>query len=203
MSENEAVQCLQGALGEESEAFSETQLRQLVETLGYDPILMAMFGELFRNSSTGNVDALAPEVMKRFISSARAEAASSGSYIEADYQEALLALARSMLQHRELYPLWSDVTHWLTDQQAAVVRRLVALGKICRVTERSVEQRFEFRHDRILEYYLASALGAMLEAPNEHGSVLSDLFYATFWGERLPRQELPSMLFPGSERTVL
>ena len=185
MSENEALQCLQCALGAQAGAFLEAQLHQLVETLGYDPILIAMFGELFRNSATGNVDTLAHEVMKRFISSARAEAASSGSYIEADYQEALLALARSMLQHRELYPLWSDVTRWLTDQQAAVVRRLVALGKICRVTERSVEPRFEFRHDRILEYYLASALGAMLEAPSEHVSVLSDPFYATFLGRAI------------------
>jgi hypothetical protein len=185
MSEHEAVQCLQGALGKQAGAFLDAQLQQLVETLGYDPILMAMFGELFTTSPTGNVDALAHEVMERFIRSAGAEAASSGSYIEADYQEGLLALARSMLQRRELYPRWSDVTGWLTDQRASAVRRLVTFGKICRVTGHSVERQFEFRHDRILEYYLANALGAMLEAPNEYVSVLSDPFYATFLGRAI------------------
>ena len=59
------------------------------------------------------------------------------------------------------------------------------LGKICRINSRSGENHFEFRHDRILEHFLAHALQLMLTERKANVNVLSDPFYTSFLGRAL------------------
>lgn len=49
--------------------------RQFVEMLGYDPILIAMFADLAKSTSTDHMHLLAQEIIERFVDSAEAEAA--------------------------------------------------------------------------------------------------------------------------------
>jgi hypothetical protein len=182
MTPAEAVLSLEKALGESKQSFSEPQLHHLVDNLGYDPILIAMFAELQRKNPSENVDILTLNTMTKFLGSLMAEAASTGIYIEADFHSALRILGISMLRHRDLYPCWEDVRGWLTDHQVQIIRQLVTQGEICRVTGRSGESKFEFRHDRILEHYLADAMGTMFVKPDAEIDVLSEPFYITFLG---------------------
>jgi hypothetical protein len=182
MNPDEAVLSLERALRENKQAFSEPQLHHLVDNLGYDPILIAMFAELQRKNPSENVDILTRNTMTKFLGSLTAEAAFAGIYIEADFHSALKILSISMLRHRNLYPCWEDVLGWLTEHQAQTIRQLATQAQICRVTGRSGESRFEFRHDRILEHYLADVLGTMLVKPDAEIDMLSEPFYIMFLG---------------------
>jgi hypothetical protein len=92
MNPDEAVLSLQRALSEEKQAFSKPQLQHLVDNLGYDPILIAMFAELQRKNPSENADILTRNTMTKFLGSLMAEAASAGIYMEADFHSVLKIL---------------------------------------------------------------------------------------------------------------
>ncbi|MGB6064419.1 MAG: hypothetical protein WBG50_06400 [Desulfomonilaceae bacterium] len=182
MTDEDAVRCLSAALGEATQGCSQTDLEKMVETLGHDPILMALFAELVKTNPSEIMTVLSHRVMERYVDSVIKEAATSGEYLPVDYTDALATLSRFMLQHRKLYPLWSEVKAWLTDRETQVLTHLTAKGQICRVYGPNGRLQFEFRHDRILEYHLCNALALMTEDLEAHAKLLSDPFYASFLG---------------------
>ncbi|MFC1834344.1 hypothetical protein ACFL2Q_06385 [Thermodesulfobacteriota bacterium] len=185
MSEGDSIRCLLSLMGRERSPFPDDLARRLVLQMGCDPILIAMFAELCKNTPSTNPDLVVHEVMHRFIHSATAEAVSEGTKLQPEYQDALLSLARCMLQHRELYPHWTDCLGWLNNEEAQAIRDLAKSEKICHITQRNLQTRFDFRHDRILEYHLVKALSPMLQDPQQNADVLSDPFFANFLGQAI------------------
>lgn len=185
LSADEALRCLDGAMGIRSQAFAEEDRRQFAATLGFDPILIGMFADLINNEPVSQALVIAHETMTRFIDMSKEEAAATGNLLVDDYTTALLNLARCMLLNRKLYPPWEEVNKWLPEQQINAVRQLARIGKICRVIGNAGEQQFEFRHDRILEHHLILVLNPMLAEPADYIEILSDPFYSSFVGHTL------------------
>lgn len=194
MSEAEAMACLVASLGPDAKHLAEADRLQVVAALGYDPILIAMYADLAQGQAEPGALHLAHDVIDRFVATVNAEAAASGSYLQDEYGSALADLAMRLLAERDLYPRWDHVEHWLSAKAVQAIRELARLKKICRVTDRGGESRFEFRHDRILEYYLARALQAMFADPESNSYVLSDPFYASFVGRALTSAQLSDEL---------
>jgi hypothetical protein len=185
MNENDAMRCLEAGVGQPVQRLSTTERRRLVAALGYDAILIAMFCALSRNQTAETVTAMEHETMERFVAAAVAETASSAGCLAPELGESLHAIARCMLLNRDLYPQWSDVTRWLPEHHAQLVRLLAAHGKLCRITGLAAESHFEFRHDRILEHYLVQSLRTMLAEPDKHAEVLEEPFYTQYVGQAL------------------
>ncbi len=194
MSEAEAIACLVASLGPNPKHLAETDQRQVVAALGYDPILIAMYANLAQGQAWPGALHFSHDVIDRFVTSVNSEAAASGSYLQNEYDSALADLATCLLAERDLYPRWNHVEHLLPEKAARAIRELAQLKKICRVTDRGGESRFEFRHDRILEYYLARSLQAMFADPESNSDVLSDPFYASFVGRALALAQLSDEL---------
>lgn len=185
MSEEDAVRCLRATMDAQCEVLSDEDCRHLVKALGYDAILIAMFSTLAQKARIQEALAMAREIMQRFVRSAVEEASATSHWVPAEIDESLRSLAAVLLEHRDLYPRWSDVAQWLPEGQVRIIREMTVIGKLCRVTGLAGEQRFAFRHDRILEHYLVQALTPMLAAPAEHAGVLSDPFFAYYVGRAM------------------
>lgn len=189
MDEAEALACLAASLGRHPQKVSEADSRQIVAALGHDPILIAMYADSVANHSENHPPAIAIDVIGCFVEIAEQEAATlSAGYIQCEYDQALSRLATHMLIQRDLYPPWEKVQQWLQADRAddvQAIRELTRLGKICRINSRGGENHFEFRHDRILEHFLACALQLMLADIETNANDLADPFYASFLGRAL------------------
>jgi hypothetical protein len=195
MEEDEALACLAATLGPRIQQFAIADRQQIVAALGYDPILIALYADSVPAHGMLHPPTVAIDVTARFVEAAEAEAAtSSGTYLQSESDLALSHLAAQMLKERELYPRWQDVQRWLSTSEVQAIRELVRLGKLCRVTGRGGEDRFEFRHDRILEHFLVRALQPMLSQLESNADVLTDPFYASFVGQALALSQLPDVL---------
>jgi len=133
---------LAAALGSRLQRFAEADREQIVEALGYDPILIALYADSVTDHGELYPPTLAIDVVARFVETAEAEAATSAGHLQDEYDLALSHLAAQMLNERDLYPRWDDVQQWLSVNEVQAIRELVQLGKICRVTGRRGENRF-------------------------------------------------------------
>jgi hypothetical protein len=189
MDEAEALACLTAALGPHLQKVSTADRKQIVAELGSDPILIAMYADSVVKQSVIHPPVIAIDVIDRFVEIAEQEAATShAGHLKCEYEQALSRLAKHMLIQRNLYPPWEKIHLWLQADGLAnidAIRELSRLGKICRITSRSGENHFEFRHDRILEHFFAHALQLMLSEREVNTDVLSDPFYVSFLGRAL------------------
>jgi len=194
MSEAEAIACLSSLLGPLAYHLSGPDSQQIVAALGYDPILIAMYAASAREQGKPDVLAIPQDVIARFVRMATAEGGASGTYLHNEYDSALANLATHLLSERDMYPPWEHVTRWLDTKDVSAIREMARHKKLCRVTDQDGENRFEFRHDRILEYYLVKALEPMIMDSEHHSNVLSDPYYASYVGRALassrPEKEL-------------
>ena len=198
MSETEAIACLSSSLGPLSEHLSSTDSQEIVAALGWDPILIAMYAALHKQGAQPEVPVISRRVIERFVRMSIAARAASSSYLHSEYDSALVNLAQHLLVKRDLYPSWKRLLGWLSEGDGLAVREMARQGTICRVTDIDGQDRFEFRHDRILEYFLVRALQAMITDFKLHASVLSDPYYASFVGQALaegqPSNQLPAWM---------
>lgn len=67
---------------------------------------------------------------------------------------------------------------------------MTASARICRVTKRNGEDQIEFRHDRILEYFLAKAAREMLTRPDDPPKSLADPYFAPQIGSALADEDI-------------
>jgi hypothetical protein len=193
MARPEAVNCLRLALGEQAGRFTSQELDGLAGRLGDDPILLGLFGRLLRDDPGTNPNALAEDVLGKLVARSVGEVALLHSRPEQQYASALKRLAKEMIRRNALYPTWTDLGVWLEDDRTSFdsVSQLAAQGHVCRVGERGGASRFEFRHDRILEYQLASAAAEMVCGDGSDPADACDPFFTTILGRAVASHPLP------------
>lgn len=174
MTSDEAVECLRTC---SSQQLDQQTASEVVKRLEYDPILIGLWGELYGDKPAEHVDAEASTLIEAYIQRSIEEDSANSGLLAADIRTALEKLAPKMLEERELYPVWSRVTEWLSDSQVDAVRRLCVSGRVCRVVHRNNVDGFEFRHDRLLETALAKPLRACLADVKNNRDIVSDPFF--------------------------
>ena len=72
-----------------------------------------------------------------------------------------------MIRKKSLRPRLEDITAWFRERSQVLdaILQMAAQGHLCRISESSGQSRFEFRHDRFLEYQLSMAAFQMLGDP--------------------------------------
>lgn len=185
----EAVACLKASLGQAATRFSQPELEDFAEHLRDDPILLSLFGRQLRSGAESNPKALSQDVIGSFVRSVLSEVSSKTHIPSADYVLALTSLAHEMIRRRSLYPPWVELCSWFSGIQSTIdaIRHVTAEQHVCRIATQEQVERFEFRHDRILEYYLCLAAAELLAGTDTARELVSDPFFVPIVGRAVAR----------------
>ncbi len=166
---------------------TEAEANSVSEKLGRDAILIGLYTKLL--TDTGQV--VPEDVVEQYIAEKinQVSIAPNVKHLNADYWRALESLTSKMLQTRNLYPLWSEVTSWFqTDSNGlGALQELTRHGQLCRLTEMSGKERFTFRHDRIRDNLLMKSVVKSLDDFATDSSVLWEPYFAEIVGQALLR----------------
>ena len=180
---DESVECLRLALGDLAGKFSDLQLADFAEVLRDDAILLGIFAEGLKKQTEAGPLALAQDVIGNWVDHAVGDVAEKSGFAVAQYKSALRQLSSEMIRKKKLYPKWAELEGWFNSKQQipALIGQLAARGAICRISDQSGSNEFQFRHDRILEYHLRESLSEMLAQDPPDDSVW-DPFFVPYMG---------------------
>lgn len=168
----------------------ETELDRFADVLKDDPILLALFIDTMRRNPTGSPSVIAGDVLNSWTGTIIAELSRKTSEPTIEYESAIEKLATEIVIRKTLYPTVADLRSWFTAAGDAVrlLLQLAEAGHLCHLSNRYAVPTFEFRHDRIQEFFVAGALSAML---GNHGPVNPaawDPFFTLFLGQAIGRR---------------
>lgn len=162
---------------------SDLDADSIAAALGYDPLLIA----LHLPGSSPDSDT----IIARYVDGSAARVAEKHvEYPAVEYWSALRELADELILLRQVNPLWSDVTKWLTGRADVLtrLRHLVFQREVIRLDDNS---RLAFRHDRVRDALFADAVAERMRGNNLDESVLADPYFADVIGIALLRRDIP------------
>ena len=185
----EAVNCLKASLHECSAVFSESELRELATQMRNDAILLGLFGRLFRRKPESSPKVLAEDIIETFVQISVSELSQETRVPTADYVSALTLLSGEMIRRKSLYPKWAELREWFAGSTSAfdALRQMASQQHVCKIMSREGIQRFEFRHDRLLEHFLSRAAAEILQGSEIDRESLSDPFFVPIVARALGR----------------
>ncbi|MCU1300664.1 MAG: hypothetical protein JWQ87_948 [Candidatus Sulfotelmatobacter sp.] len=190
MQRSESIACLKMSVEGLSQQFTNSEFDELAERMGDDAILLGLFGAVLKRDQSQTAASISADVIGHFVRNSLHELASQRGTIIEDYQSALIALATEMVHHKMLVPKWTDVQLWFDqDQYRLEMLRQLSHGSLNRITNQQDHSYFEFRHDRIREYFLSKAVSRLLDSAVAR-SALADPFFVPFVARAIVQQEI-------------
>ena len=179
MLRTESVECLRVALGSLASRFNDAELADFAEALNDDAILLGLFAEDLIRQPEPNPSALAQDVIGRLVERAVNELAARSGVAVAQYKFALSLISSEMIRRKSLYPQWTELENWLKSRQhvATLLSEMAGQDAFCRVSSLDGNDKFQFRHDRILEHHLRAALCEMLSQNDPPDDSVWDPFF--------------------------
>jgi hypothetical protein len=162
-----------------SDRISEGEIHSASEQLSQDPILLAIFASLATSPKFRQVPPTAESALRDYVDTHLGDSPGRRC-APADLWEALVSLASYMLREREFNPFWVLAKTALPPEVVSDVVRLASSESICTLSGAASDQRFSFKHDRILELFAAAAVRPLLLTPGENEGILTDPFYARY-----------------------
>jgi hypothetical protein len=159
---------------------SSLSAEALSTALGHDPLLIAL------HDYSSPPDPL--RIIGTFVEGALSRAALvAREYSAGDFRKALRALVQAMLSHRQVEPIWGNITDWLGGDGVALrlLARLAHDGVLIRLLGDSHAQRISFRHDRVRDWLLADGLIDSAHRNQLSDDVLAEPFFADVVGASL------------------
>jgi hypothetical protein len=190
---SESIECLRGAL-------CSTRLKELDEfaaALQDDPILIGLFCNLFGNKQGDVSLATCIDVISNFANGKIEELTATRKESPVPYRLTLAKLARRIVLERILRPRWEDVERWFSGDPNAIRRldSLAAQSHLARIVIRGGVATFEFRHDRLLEFFVSEAIAQILQTgDNNDRTVALDPYYVPFLGRAISKTDISEML---------
>jgi hypothetical protein len=176
----ESIACLDEALRGSGLVLSPAKLNRYAEALRDDPILLGLFSEILLREKSQEPEAVANDVIGHYVKLTLEELAGRTGDWPGEYSDALDAVARALLLRKKLRPERRELQEWFAfpSKVPALLKEVITSGRICRSVRVEEEERVEFRHDRILEHFLAKAAGEMLRRPDDPPEALADPYFA-------------------------
>lgn len=161
---------------------TELEARELSERLGHDPLLISLWSEPPKKGPVaGDGVPVSAKVIGKFLWK-RLEKLG----LAEEYEEALLALARRMLEERTMEPTWQQALVWFRgSSEEENLRRLLDQREIIRLDGPAPTRKLAFRHDRIRDHLLAQAFHGWMAREEVLASLLEDPYYAEILGQAL------------------
>ncbi|MGB9067351.1 MAG: ATP-binding protein [Candidatus Acidiferrales bacterium] len=170
--------------------FHAAELEQFADALKDDPILLGLFIETLTLNTDRSPAAIAADVLRSWTEAAMAELSRETHEPATSYARALEKLAAEMVVRKRLYPTVAEFRSWFGDNDETVrlLLLLAEAGHICHIGRRYPTPTFEFRHDRILEFFIAGAFARMLEDNGQDNPAAWDPFFTLFVGQAIGRR---------------
>jgi hypothetical protein len=172
------------------EALTEIEARRLSESLGHDPLLLSLL-DLRRKEpweEHGNRP-VSLQVVEDFLERHFSQLAARPEqhFLASDYEDALLDLADRMVVERELAPTWREIRSWFRFSADVLdaMHQISTDRKIAHFLREGGEEVLHFRHDRVRDSILGSALARSMKNGALPEAVLLDPFYAELLGQAL------------------
>jgi hypothetical protein len=173
--------------------FHGAELEQFADAVKDDPILLGLFIETLTLNTDRSPAAIAANVLHSWTEAAIAELTRETHEPASSYAMALQRLASEMVVRKTLYPTVDELRSWFgeTDETVRLLLLLAEAGHICHLSKRYARPTFEFRHDRILEFFIAGAFARMLQEDRPDNPAIRDPFFTLFVGQAIGRRVLP------------
>lgn len=171
---------------------SPTEAREYATRLDHDPFLVGLFTQLIdEQMEFPQLAAVADDVIGRFIDE-QIQSICSPATVDLLPRELLNIIARvahEMIIRKNLRPSWQELANWFGDGSSELhgMRLLVRQTQVCRL---DVEDRLDFRHDRLQERFLVDAMANLLQSPKSLDEVLCDPYYSSVVGKALTQAEV-------------
>lgn len=158
--------------------------RQIAAALGSDPLLIAL------NREWGEPR---PEmVIERFVDDVLLRAQARSALIAAELRAGLLGLGQAMLEHRTLHPAWNEIIGWdLAPTIITAIRSLALDGDILGIENPALDARLRFRHDRVRDWLLITAMLKLEQQGTLAEATLADPALSEIVGMALVRAGAP------------
>jgi len=193
-SRKESVAYLEKILHASNLKWHPAKLDGYAESLRDDPILLGLFSEILTREKPQEPEPLANNIIGHYVETSLQQlAAESGEWVN-EYSDALHAVAHKLLVHKRLHAKRRELAAWFPapSNVISLLKKLTTSGRICRAVSRDNGELVEFRHDRILEYFLAGAARAMLTESGDPPDALTDPFFAPQIGIAVASGQLPT-----------
>ncbi|WP_157972509.1 hypothetical protein [Saliphagus sp. LR7] len=181
-----AVELIQSQADVHGVNITEDAAHDLVEKVGGDPHIIGLLGKLMENeNSVADLPKASKDVIRDFVNQSydTASAASSESFIAADYNLAVEDLSINVLEKRDLEPGWRSVRNWISgSENVKAVRELTQQAQLLFIVHRKEERILSYRHDRVRDYLLSAYTFDRLSR-NENTSYISDPYYYSILGK--------------------
>jgi hypothetical protein len=190
----ESIAYLNEVLNDSTIAFGPQKLEQFAEILRDDPILLGLFAEILLRGHSTDSQAIARNVIGHYVEISLAELAGEFGDLAGEYNAALRALARELLLRKTLRPDWEELGEWFPPPSGIppLLKKILTSGKICRTIKAGARDRFDFRHDRILEHFLAEAAGEVLSQSQDPPETFADPYFVPYLGKAITLRNLPA-----------
>lgn len=186
----ESLEYFERAFSGSKVRFSTNQLGRYAEILNDDPILLGMFAEIVSQSNGLDPEAVARDTIGHYVELSLGKLAAANHDPVGEYQSALRSVARELVLRKVLRPEWEDLRKWVASD-AAALRKITTPGRICQIVDTSGSERFVFRHDRILEHFLAEAMVEILLEFDDPAESLGDPYFVPYLGQAIASGNLP------------
>jgi hypothetical protein len=165
----------------------ETELEGFADVLGDDPILLALFIDTLRRSPVGNPSIIALDVLSAWSNTVIVDLSLKTTEPTTEYGFAIESLAAEIVVRKTLYPAVHDLRSWFpaAGNTAHLLLQLAEAGHLCHISNPYGIPTFEFRHDRILEFFVARTLSIMLDNQPSVPSAVWDPFFTPFLGQAI------------------
>ena len=175
----EAIQAVQLRSKAVHNQINQSNAETIAHSLGYDPILIALWDGIQTNAVSDNV-------IERYINGCFIEISKNNSFLGADYAKAFKQLASMLLDNYTFSPNWEAVLAWFKQdtETLTILRQIIQDGRLCKLNDFSGQQHLIFRHDRVRDWALVKCLKNNIEQ-NPRNSILSEPYYANLVGRAI------------------
>jgi hypothetical protein len=163
------------------------ELDRCAEVVNDDPVLLSLLADSMRREPNTNALAVSHDVIRHWTDVVIREASSKTKTPTVAYRWALRHVAGQMIRHRTLYPSVDELRNWCSCEPTAFrsVTELADHGHVCMVRQEAEGENFQFRHDRIRDYYFSLVLGQMLAGPETPADAVWDPFFTSHVGRAI------------------
>ena len=178
------------------EQLTEGEAQTFAELLKDDPILLALFVDTISRAPDQNRLLLAQNVLQSWSAAVLRELSDKTCVPVAEYMSSLEMVAETMIAKRVLYPEQRELAGWFAANHtvARAVGQLAEAGHICFLRSKEGVTRFQFRHDRLLEFFITAALSRILTSGSPYIPSIWDPYFAIFLGRALAMHPVSAMV---------
>lgn len=175
---------------------TEGEAQSFAELLKDDPILLALFVDTISRAPDQNRLLLAQNVLQSWSATVLKELSDKTCVPVTEYMSSLEMVAETMIAKRVLYPEERELAGWFAANHivARAVGQLAEAGHICFLRSKDGVTQFQFRHDRLLEFFITAAISRIISSGPPYIPSIWDPYFAIFLGRALAVHPVSAMV---------